>query len=283
MTLVQSVKKTAKSAGLVLMTGAFCIFAPPQPASAATPVSSCGAVLSVPGEYILTNDLNNCPSTAVTITASDVHFNLDGHTIDGIGNGSGIAVGAVGVTCVATSNVHINNGTVTQFDDGIQLCRATDAHVNNVTATQNDNGFHLIDSDDNHLNGNTATDNDDGIDLDSDSNDNLINGNDASGNGGDVIEFNHSDGNEIIGNRASDNGDDGIDLDDSDHNTVRANKTNDNGDHGIEVNDGANDNLLQANSSTGNGTVDMVDFNPACDANTWKANHFNTANQPCIQ
>ena len=194
MTLVQSVKKTAKSAGLVLMTGAFCIFAPPQPASAATPVSSCGAVLSLPGEYILTNDLNNCPSTAVTITASDVHFNLDGHTIDGIGNGSGIAVGAVGLTCVATSNVHINNGTVTQFDDGIQLCRATDAHVNNVTATQNDNG-----------------------------------------------------------------------------------------DHGIEVNDGANDNLLQANSSTGNGTVDMVDFNPACDANTWKANHFNTANQPCIQ
>jgi len=281
--MAKSIRKTVRHAGLVLMTGAFCVFVHPQPASAATPVSSCGAVLSSPGEYILTNDLNNCPVTAVTITASDVHFNLNGHTIDGTDTGIGIAVGRVGLTCVATSSVHINNGTVTQFDDGIQLCSATDAHINNVTATQNENGFQLIDSDDNHLNGNTASDNQDGIDLNNDSDDNKINGNNASGNSGDGIELDNSDGNELIGNTASDNGADGIDLDDADHNTVRANKTNDNGDHGIEVNNGANENLLQANTSTGNGTFDMADFNPSCDNNTWQANHFDTANQACIQ
>jgi len=81
--MVKNIKKTVKHAGLVLMTGAFCICTHPQPAPDPTPVSSCGAVLSLPGEYILTNDLNNCPSTAVTITASDVHFNLNGHIIDG--------------------------------------------------------------------------------------------------------------------------------------------------------------------------------------------------------
>ncbi len=65
-------------------------------------------------------------------------------------------------------------------------------------------------------------------------------------------------------------------------NTVRGNKARDNGGNGIEMSGGCffgsppgNDNLIQANVSTGNLGFDLSDQNASC-SNQWKANTFGT-------
>src|SRR3989337_376621 len=110
--MTKGIMKAIKDIGLIIMAvlalGVLSIIVYPQPSYAATPVTSCGTNINTPGQYMLTGNLS-CSGTAVTISADDVHFNLNGFTIDGDESGIGVDVGS----CVATSGVHINNGTIT--------------------------------------------------------------------------------------------------------------------------------------------------------------------------
>ena len=73
------------------------------PTRAATAVSSCGTVISSPGDYQLSADLS-CAGDGITIAASGVHLSMAGHGLTGDGTGTGISiVGVSGTWTCATA------------------------------------------------------------------------------------------------------------------------------------------------------------------------------------
>ena len=42
-------------------------------------------------------------------------------------------------------------------------------------------------------------------------------------------------------------------------------------------------NTIQKNVALGNGSIDLFDVNPACDANQWTGNVFRVGSDPCIR
>ncbi|HSF97837.1 MAG TPA: right-handed parallel beta-helix repeat-containing protein, partial [Ornithinibacter sp.] len=79
--------------------------------AAPTPTNvSCGQTIT--SSVRLTNDLTDCSGDGLVIGADAITIDLDGHTIDGIGLGTGVR--NTGFDAVA-----VTGGTVTQFDDGI--------------------------------------------------------------------------------------------------------------------------------------------------------------------
>ena len=106
-------------------------------------VVGCGTTSSADGEQMkLTGNLS-CAGTAVTITHDNVHLDMAGFTLDGDGTGIGILV--IGPTnnlpcgpLPGPSGVHINGGTVKEFDHGIFLCRSDTGRINGMTVTLND-------------------------------------------------------------------------------------------------------------------------------------------------
>jgi hypothetical protein len=80
---------------------------PPQPTAV-----SCGQVLEA--STLVTNDLTDCPGDGLVIGAPAIILDLGGHTIDGTGLGSGIRN-------EGHASVTVRNGTVTEFDHGVQL------------------------------------------------------------------------------------------------------------------------------------------------------------------
>lgn len=92
-------------------------------AASPTPISSCTA-LTKPGSYVLQQDVFAAQGFCISIDASFVTLDLDGHVIVGPGGGvlgpgiSNMLVGGVRGTV-------IRNGAVTGFNSGIQADRAT--------------------------------------------------------------------------------------------------------------------------------------------------------------
>jgi CSLREA domain-containing protein len=85
--------------------------------------------------------------------------------------------------------------------------------------------------------------------------------------------------------RASGNHGDGIRLDFTNGgggNTISKSTAHANDGHGIHIQLGNTGNVVQQNVSLAQDGDDLVDDNPACDANLWKKNVFETRNDPCI-
>jgi parallel beta-helix repeat protein len=127
---------------------------------------SCGATLSASGNYTLTTDLVCAAGDGVKITASGVHLNLAGFTIDGggdplSGNNSRCTDASAGINVGPNvSDVHINNGTVRGFTFGIQMNGSTRSQLNGITAIRNCfYGVQLNNSDNNALEANTVVEN----------------------------------------------------------------------------------------------------------------------------
>ncbi len=80
---------------------------------ASATVIACGS--TVDHSVKLTANISNCtPGPAITVIANDVVVDLNGHTVDGAGGGTGIAAnGFNGVT--------IKNGTVKEFAIGVEF------------------------------------------------------------------------------------------------------------------------------------------------------------------
>ena len=139
--------------GLLLAIGLAYSLASNVPTAAAATVVGCGTSSSADGEQMILNgNIVNCAGPAVTITHDKVHLNMNGFTIDGNLTGIGIhiinAINPTNAICVprpGPSGVHINGGTVKQFDYGIFLCRSSKAHINGMTAKYNDLAGILID------------------------------------------------------------------------------------------------------------------------------------------
>jgi parallel beta-helix repeat protein len=265
-----------------------------------TGISTCPYKILQPGQYHITKDLT-CPVNGIQIMASDVQLHFDGHTLNGMGTGEfGVLVigsnnsifgsgtgggagdssggsnggnsgsstgGGAGDSSGGSNDDNSGSGTVTRFQFGIVVESSNDTtptrgnRIVNITVTNSlSQGIILVTTVQNTIINCTVNNNSlDGIFLGSSSSFNTL-----------------------ISNTANRNGTSGIELFDTTNNKLIANRTDGNGFNGIVVDFGFSGNLIQASNAANNIPFDLADFNGGCDANTWKSNHFGTANQPCI-
>jgi parallel beta-helix repeat protein len=210
----------------------------------------CGAVIT--RDTTLDADLQDCPGDGIVIGADGVTLDLGGHVIDGDGlRGDGDSRGDLGVDdSGGFDRLRVLNGTVRQFDEGVEVTDAQEASIQLLTVEENGiaigftraNGSRIEDS---FLNGNGS-----GVHL-LQSNDNLIRRNHADDNGGTGIETFSSARNTIDGNETARNGGRGIGVRDTSSATeVSRNVTTDNGSTGIST-DGP-DNVVFSNEASRN-------------------------------
>lgn len=111
-------------------------------AGGVTAITECGAVLSKPGKYELTQDLMLCPEVidsppwaAITISSSHVRLNLKGHTItcklDDETEQPHLFPGIL--VLPGSSHVRIKNGIVSGCTEGVELWDVSKTTVRNMT------------------------------------------------------------------------------------------------------------------------------------------------------
>jgi parallel beta-helix repeat protein len=210
---------------LILLTGLLAaVSAGRATAAPPTPVT-CGSMITTPGQYVLAGD---CTGAGITITASDVHLKLDGHTMtsDSVFDG---------LVAVNVSHVHIQGpGTIRLYQFGIEFSGVSDSHVEQVTSVNNSNvGFVLFNVANIHVNNSVFSMNGSGGLVFSDnSTDNHVNNNQILGNGIIGIQLftgstsNHVNGNTALGNGLNDLRDDNPNCDNNKWNGNTFNTSN---------------------------------------------------------
>jgi hypothetical protein len=282
----------------------------------------CGDVLDLDyGQYRLNGDLE-CPwnpsLAAVTITGEGVHFNLRGYTIS---DRRGFLQQGI---LVRGANAHVNNGSIVDINcpgwndpdcAAIRLGEAPGARINGMSLHNNTVGIISFsfggivgNADGARIHSNDITGNlRGGIALsgfgDATAEGAVISGNDLSDTGGfpGGAGFGiaiSTDGVSVIGNVANNCARPGIILTGDSpfpaarRNTIRDNTTlnNEIGILALSSADGdrPRDNLIQSNTSFGNGDQDLAEVirgaGPAADClNTWKDNDFDVAAPDCIE
>jgi hypothetical protein len=271
------------------------------------------------GQYRLNGDLV-CPWSsgpagfaAVAITGEGVHFNLKGYTItrddgQGVFLQQGIAVRG--------ANAHIHNGSIVDINcpgwgspdcAAIRLVVAPGTRINGMSLHNNTVGiisFSSANANGARIHGNDITGNlRIGIGLFGMADGAMITDNDLSETGGFAFGgqgyFGTSDDLSLIGNVSNNNARAGILLWgeagslSAERNTVRDNTILDNGTFGIVVAASTEayrprDNLIQSNTSFGNGSGDLREGIGGAGAttdclNTWKDNDFEFAQPDCIE
>jgi parallel beta-helix repeat protein len=165
----------------------------------ATQVNSC-LVIDKPGRYELTQDIaDSTADVCIDIRVSDVVFDGNGYTIDGVGTDDSIGVygngtsspGVRGNDTGTLRNVTIQNVAVTNWGDGIVYRAVENGRIVDVaTGANSDDGIQLQDSNENTLNNNTVNDNGgDGITVWGESNRNQLENNTVSDNADTGIDF----------------------------------------------------------------------------------------------
>jgi parallel beta-helix repeat protein len=178
----------------------------PFPASAQGPtnINKC-TTISEPGAYELTRNLD-ATGDCLVIAADFVTIDLKGFRIAGNGSGRGITDANV-----AHFGIAIRNGTITNFQSGIELfggAGSTNSEIEQIRAVNNVGGFGILVRDNSIVSGNTATGNTTaGIAVGDNS---IVSGNNASRNK--ATGINVGIGSTISGNTASQNGGIGIFL-----------------------------------------------------------------------
>jgi parallel beta-helix repeat protein len=245
------------------------------------------------GEYDLATDVGPClPGVdGIQILASDVTLHLNGHTIDGsaapatCNSSVGIRVGLPSPAMLTKVLVH-GDGTISDFRIGFLANRTSGSFVKRVAVTAQcpffSYGFVIqLASSQWKLDGNVVREpgqTSSGILLGAAADDNVLVRNDVN----DTINIFGSN-NTVVNNVASDN-DGGIILyNTADNNDLHANTTNNNRTNsGLWIQLGSTGNNITGNKSFNNLPFDARDDNLDCDANKWEGNHFDTANQACI-
>ncbi|MCX5381418.1 right-handed parallel beta-helix repeat-containing protein [Streptomyces sp. NBC_00091] len=99
---------------------------------------SCGETITT--DTKLTNDLTNCPHSGIIIGADDITLDLNGHTIDGAGDGAG-------VENLGHDRISIKGGSVREFADGILIAEATDNRLRDLRVSDSGHvGINVLDS-----------------------------------------------------------------------------------------------------------------------------------------
>jgi parallel beta-helix repeat protein len=267
-----------------------------------TPVAACGAILSSAGNYHLTGNLGPCTGHGVQITSDSVSLDLRGFTVSGVspvGGSCNTESPQHGIMVTGpASNVHITNGTVHSFVDGIVASNARvsamNAHSNcafgilmtgvggtietSRVAGNGIDGIALASAAgatvrSNELHGNTRY----GL-IFSLAAKNTVSENLFTANGiveGGAILVSGGDGNRILRNRTFSNFNGFVVR--TSGNEIDGNMVDNNFSFGIVVDVlGAGGNQIRNNTVAGAFFIDMSDVNPACGSNVWTDNGFVT-------
>ncbi|MEQ9729192.1 MAG: NosD domain-containing protein [Candidatus Methanoperedens sp.] len=216
-------------------------------AKAATPISSC-ITISSPGEYVLnTSIINSGAPSCIDITSSNVVFDGNGYTIEGISeqNTYGIYVYNSSKTIM---NVTVKNLTAKDWFSGINYVNAANGSVANIIATSNNyNGIYTYSSSHIILSNSSASNNLIGIYMSHSSN-NTLSGNNASNNMNGIYLEASSHNNTLSGNNASNNSNQGIWIIGGNNNILRSNTVNFNN-LGIDLEYSSDNNTLNENNA----------------------------------
>ena len=197
--------------------------------------------LSESGSYRLSSNLS-AEGTAIEIAANHITLNLNGFRLKGDGTGQGVTDNGASLSGIAVSN-----GTITNFDDGINL-RSSENNMVSKVRTINNFGHGMKIGVNSTVSGNASIGNGkNGFDILGDS---IVTDNVAKGNGFNGI-FSDGEGNTVTGNTASSNHGRGISLASG---TVIGNTASNNNDDGISAS-GATLVNNTANLNKGNGFI----------------------------
>ncbi|WP_313690956.1 DUF7282 domain-containing protein [Halorarum halobium] len=266
---------------------------PNETAAGVTELDACG-VIDEPGRYVLTANVTDSEaSSCVTINASDVVLDGDGHALDGVGTNGSVGVWIRQSDGEDTENVTVRDVVATDWGTGIgqpefESGNLVGVSVVDATVSENEYGIYLTDA-----NGATVSDSivrenafhgvilrdfgasavlsDNVIRSNGESGLTLFEGGSGAQVTGNLIENNagvgidtNNDVNdlEITDNHISGNADDGLDLDESDGVTVRDNTVSDNAEHGIDGQDLADltvaGNVIEGNDGDGIALVSVA-------------------------
>jgi len=216
-------------------------------------ITRCGTFILQPGEYVLANDLTNCPGDGIIIggNARDVMLNLAGHQITG---SSGAQRAGIKIQSGAHARI-VGPGIISNYTAGfgVSLISGT-VEVTAVTCTGNNIGF--------FLHGGTA----------------MVRGNVATNN---VDGFYMVATGELRDNLASGNSQDGIFTGIRERAQFLHNTAAFNGRYGIGAERDSSNKDIVSNTALNNARYDLFDGNRNCQ-NRWIDNTFGTSEGPCI-
>lgn len=203
---------------------------------------SCGQTLTQ--STLVQNDLSDCGGNGLVAGADGITIDLGGHTIDGTGQGTGVSViGRTGVT--------VTNGTLDQFDLGVDFTDSLGGFATNLVLSGTQwGGVGLYNADNAVVRGNTLTMNEVGMTIQRGTTGALVVANVLTGNPGTGIHITGSTGNRIEDNEIAESSREGIWVQGASGNVVSGNDLYGNDAGGIVVAEGATDNVVQGNTVT---------------------------------
>ena len=86
---------------------------------------------------LLTNNIGPCQGNGIVVGASNIHINLNGHTITGSHQGTPSATEQAGVLMDNVTNVTVMNGTVQYFDAGVAINGGSANTIRGIDALNN--------------------------------------------------------------------------------------------------------------------------------------------------
>jgi hypothetical protein len=233
---------------------AFLCLSAAAAAQAQTQITRCGTLIRNGGRYELANDLLNCSSYGVRISADGiVILQLNSHQITGMGMASGIGIDVRLVSGVSNTVAIRGSGTISGFGTGLQASGSGDIEVVGLTCTRNVTGFAFGSGAHANVARNTASEDSHGFQINSSSSQFRLN----------TAEHNAYEGFVISGAGNSFN-----------ENTALDNIT-----YGIYCT--GSQNAIVGNIARGNSSNDLFEANSDC-VNQWMNNAFISANKSCI-
>jgi len=221
-------------------------------------VSSCTNITSS-GAYVLTNNILNSGAVAcINITASNVIFDSQSFTIDGIDTGGSTGIYVYNPTIILT-NVTIKNVKMIDWGNGLYYRSAQNGSISNSTANSNGNGLFLYASSSNTLQDIQASFNTyNGILIHTSSNNNTVSSIIANNNDNGLFLYASSSKNTLSSITANNN-DIGLVFQYSYNNIVQDNTANNNN-YGLVLVDSSNGNILTNNTISSNGYGIFLNF-----------------------
>lgn len=267
------------------------------------PLSACGTIMDT-GSYQLTASLGPVSGTCLTVVpppagvTPGTTIDLDGHTItgDGTGTGSGIWIepGASGVLIESSSpgaaisafgtgvwdegsDAVVRGPDLALTDNlgvGVELDGVNGSQVNDATVSGNDRfGIYFNSATDSAAGGNAVSGSGIyGVWIEGGTGDYVVSGNQVSGSGTAGI---------FVGRSNSGSLGEGTCASTPTLDRILGNTLLSNGSFGIAIACGPVNNIVSANSVSGDSAYDLADGNLNCGSppNTWSANGYKTANR----
>lgn len=270
---------------------------------AATPISTCGYLITVPGSYTLTADLT-CPGVGIMVASSDVDLDLNSHLLASSASQTDVGIITANQdplipssgqldfsSCLTVTAVHIHGGTVTNFNQGIVICSnnastngpsvTMAAQIDHMVISSNHVGIALLSSGMNTINTNFLSLNDTYAMQLENAATNMIGKNLVDSNNIGISINNSSDQNTVSDNSVTLSFYIGVRVTDSTGNTVSNNFFTDSNNAsnavGIAFSVGSSGNSASGNIAFYSGIADLIDLMPCGSNSSWTNDFFGSS------